>query len=87
MGEISDNEPEYLTAEIVQQHMEDTMKCPHLNRWVVATCRVGEKIYVPSVFQLQEYCKTREHKRCPFFVKNVSENKKADPQIPAREYA
>jgi hypothetical protein len=87
VGEIPAKERGYFAAESIHQDMEETMKCPHLHRWTVATCKIGDRIYVPSVFQLQEYCKTRGHKRCPFFVKNVSENRKVNAQIPAREYA
>lgn len=67
--------------------MEEIMKCPHLRRWTVAACRIDEKVYVPSVFQLEEYCKTREHKKCPFFVKYCSESKRVNAQVPVREYA
>ncbi|HUO76468.1 MAG TPA: hypothetical protein VMU21_02730 [Thermodesulfovibrionales bacterium] len=63
------------------------MKCPHLNRWIVATCKIDDRTYVPSVFQLDEYCKTGGHKRCPFFVKNVSEKKETSGQVPVGEYA
>jgi hypothetical protein len=66
------------------------MKCPHLNRWIVATCKIDERTYAPSLFQLNEYCKTKVHKRCPFFVKNVSKmnrKKGASTPIPAGEYA
>jgi len=62
------------------------MKCPHLRRWTVAACKIDDRVYVPSVFQLEEYCKKREHKRCPFFMKYCSE-KNVNAQIPVREYA
>lgn len=81
MGEISDKEPGRFTAEILYQYMEGTMKCPHLNRWIVATCKIEERIYVPSVFQLNEYCKTRGHKKCPFFVTNVRAKKETTDQV------
>lgn len=69
--------------------MEEIMKCPHLKRWFVATCKIEEMnmIYVPSAFQLQEYCKTKGHKKCPFFIKNLSENEEMNGQVPVREYA
>ena len=87
MGEAPTKWCEYSKAEIPCPYMEEIMKCPHLRRWTVAACRIDEKVYVPSVFQLEEYCKTREHKKCPFFVKYCSENKKVNAQVPVREYA
>jgi hypothetical protein len=67
--------------------MEAIMKCPYLKRWLVATCMIEDKIYVPSIFQLQEYCKTKGHKKCPFFMKNFSEKEEVNGRIPVSEYA
>ncbi len=63
------------------------MKCPHLRRWTVAACRIDKKVYVPSVFQLEEYCRTGEHKKCPFFLKNTGGKREVHGRIPVREYA
>ncbi len=63
------------------------MKCPHLKSWTIAACKIDEKMYVPSVFQLEEYCRTRAHKKCPFFVKNISRNREVNNGIAVREYA
>lgn len=87
MGEAPTKWCGYLRAEISCQYMEEVMKCPHLRRWSVAACRIDEKVYVPSVFQLEEYCKKREHKKCPFFVKYYSENKKVNAQNPVQDCA
>ncbi|MCL4475998.1 MAG: hypothetical protein M1508_07210 [Nitrospirae bacterium] len=46
-----------------------TMKCPQLNRRPVAACKVLDGTYVPSEFQLQEYCKSKKHKKCPFYAR------------------
>jgi len=48
------------------------MKCPHLIKWVSFACKAGEKLYFPSHFQLQEYCKKKEHKKCPFYLKSIN---------------
>jgi len=45
------------------------MKCPHLIQWVTFACKAKDKLYFPSPFQLQEYCKQEEHKKCPFNLK------------------
>jgi len=43
------------------------LKCPYLTKWIIFTCQAGEVPYVPSLFQLEEYCKSKQHKKCPFF--------------------
>ncbi len=68
-------------------HLEEIMKCPHLNHWIVATCKIDGRIYVPSVFQLHEYCRTRGYKKCPFFVKDSSKIKEVNGRNPVGEYA
>jgi hypothetical protein len=87
MGEAPSKWCEYSTAEISYPYMEAVMKCPHLRRWTVAACRIDEKVYVPSVFQLEEYCKTRGHRRCPFFVKHMNAEREVSARMPVREYA
>jgi hypothetical protein len=49
------------------------MKCPYLEKWVVSVCKAeGDTYtYVPSNFELQEYCRTKAHKKCPLFLKNM----------------
>jgi hypothetical protein len=50
------------------------MKCPHLTKWLLFTCKGTDTLYFPSPFQLEEYCKRKEHRKCPFFMGNVSHN-------------
>jgi hypothetical protein len=64
--------------------MEDPMKCPHLNRWIVATCKIGERIYLPSVFQLEEYCRTKDHKKCPFLVRDARAKRETTDEVPVQ---
>jgi hypothetical protein len=47
------------------------MKCPHLIKWLSFACKAQEKLYFPSPFQIQEYCKRKYHKRCPFYSDNA----------------
>jgi hypothetical protein len=47
------------------------MKCPHLIKWVVSSCKAPEKTYIPSPFELEEYCMTKEHRKCPFYLRGV----------------
>jgi len=50
------------------------IKCPHIMRWVSFFCRADKEIYPPSFFQLNEYCMTKEHLKCPFFVRIAEKN-------------
>ncbi len=51
------------------------MKCPNLEKWVILNqCNASVSnesgkgaYYIPSIFQLEEYCKTKQFTRCPFF--------------------
>ncbi len=44
------------------------MKCPHLADWMYKACEATKKPYIPSPFQLKEYCKTEYHVKCPFYL-------------------
>ncbi len=43
------------------------MKCPYLKHMELPTCRAGNKMYIPTLFEFDDYCTTREHKKCPFY--------------------
>jgi hypothetical protein len=46
-------------------------KCPNLDEWtgwVILVCNAGEKPYVPSVFELNEYCRKKCFFKCPFYA-------------------
>ncbi len=60
---------------------EESMSCPHLNLWRVITCKIGDRIYIPSIYQLREYCETRWHKRCPFNIKRITEKNEEENKI------
>jgi hypothetical protein len=47
------------------------MKCPHLMKWVRASCEAFEKPYLPSMFELEEYCRRKDHRKCPFYLRNT----------------
>ena len=47
------------------------MKCPHLQKWVVSVCKADADPYVPSNFQLHEYCRTKRHNKCPLYSKDM----------------
>lgn len=50
------------------------MKCPHLMKWLSYSCKANEKPYFPSSFQIDEYCKGKFYKKCPFIIKKGQRN-------------
>ena len=44
------------------------MSCPHLLNWTVSYCRADDKPYIPSIYELQEYCTIGAHERCPLYI-------------------
>ena len=51
---------------------EDTsMRCPYLidseDRDERAECTATERFFEPSVFEMEEYCTTALHRRCPLY--------------------
>jgi hypothetical protein len=53
---------------------ENKMRCPHLIKWITFLCKAKDEVYFPSSFQLDEYCKKKEHSKCPFFARNSFSN-------------
>jgi hypothetical protein len=47
------------------------MKCTHLVQGSILSCRALERPYVPSLFQLAEYCRRSEYRKCPFYLESV----------------
>jgi len=48
------------------------MKCRHLTaRRYIPACSALDKPYLPSLFELGEYCKTIDHRKCPFYFREV----------------
>ena len=44
------------------------MYCSYLKGNYVVSCRATKEVYVPSGFELEEYCRSIRHKVCPFYV-------------------
>jgi hypothetical protein len=46
---------------------ETIMKCPYITGKYRLSCTAHGKaeVYVPSLFELEEYCKNTRHSRCP----------------------
>ena len=41
--------------------------CGHLDRESLTECLIGNRIYSPTDFQLDTYCMSLSHKRCPYY--------------------
>ncbi len=51
---------------------EGRMKCAHLiTSCGMSACSALDNPYVPSLFELTEYCKRNEHRKCPFYLKGI----------------
>ncbi len=56
-----------------------TVKCPNLVEWVnwtILLCKAGDKPYVPTLSELDEYCKSEDYNKCFFYLDLI--NKKKD---------
>jgi len=49
------------------------MNCPFLYGTYLLSCKSSRDVYVPSAFELEEYCKSRRHKICPYYCKVMSD--------------
>ncbi len=45
------------------------MYCPFLSGDYMLFCRASRESYIPSNFELDEYCKVERYKMCPFYCK------------------
>ncbi len=43
------------------------MQCSFLEGKRILSCRSLGAVYIPSMFELNEYCTQDKHKKCPFF--------------------
>ncbi|MEJ2184263.1 MAG: hypothetical protein P8Y66_12200 [Nitrospirota bacterium] len=45
------------------------MKCPLLEGNYISCCHASRDIYVPSGFELKEYCTTSTYRACPLYLR------------------
>lgn len=43
------------------------LRCPYLTGKYLISCSVSREPYVPSAFEIQEYCISGRHSMCPFY--------------------
>jgi hypothetical protein len=53
------------------------MKCHRLSGSRILYCTASGLVYVPSLFELAEYCKTSRHDNCPHMKHQTQERKAA----------
>ena len=41
------------------------MKCPHLSDTRIVSCTADRAVYIPSLFELEEYCNSTHYIKCP----------------------
>ena len=58
------------------------MKCPFATGEYMLSC-AAHQAYVPSMFELDEYCKTTRHTLCPFFIKKYADSPYYLSAVPA----
>jgi|GEM_PF-5022298 len=49
------------------------MKCNYLYGRYMLACKAGPRSYVPSSFEIEEYCKTGRHRVCPLYFMHEGE--------------
>ena len=51
------------------------IKCPNLVEWldrVILSCEKSDRAYVPTLSELQRYCKSKGFQKCPYYVDSVN---------------
>ena len=47
------------------------MACRFFFGKYLLSCNAGPRAYMPSDFEMREYCRSSRHKICPFYVKTA----------------
>jgi hypothetical protein len=50
------------------------LTCNFLSDKHLLICTAGDGSFVPSAFEIEEYCKTKLHKICPIYCKHSCKN-------------
>jgi hypothetical protein len=59
------------------------MECPHLAGELMKYCVAEKAVYVPSIYELREYCNHQQHRTCQFYAR--SENSAASTSAAGAE--
>ena len=55
--------------------LTNTVKCFHLAKGVVSRCRANDKRHIPTLAQVVEYCRSKDHTKCSFYVRFIQTDK------------
>ena len=62
------------------------MGCKHLNQfsasqfeWSISSCSANDRLYLPSIYELDSFCKDSEHNKCPVLLKGTCSLNDATP--------
>jgi len=53
------------------------MVCPYLSGLYIKYCIAEKYDYVPSIYELREYCKARQHRVCRYYLRTDDGDKRA----------
>ena len=56
------------------------MRCTFFIGNYVFSCNAGKRVYVPSIFEMREYCKQIQYRICPHYM-NAKEHRPLPPRI------
>jgi len=48
------------------------MKCPHLIKWVIETCKAACQPYVPSLSELEGNSRNKDYGKCSFYRRDIA---------------
>jgi hypothetical protein len=51
------------------------MQCPYLKGKKIITCMVNGGVYVPSISELEQYCRSEKYEECPLLRKFANADK------------
>jgi hypothetical protein len=48
---------------------ETHMECPHFNGVFMKYCVAEKEVYIPSIYEIREYCQFIQHRVCPHYMR------------------
>ena len=51
------------------------MPCPFLRGNYMLSCKALREVYIPSTYELDEYCRHGQHTMCPFYCKREADGR------------
>jgi len=63
---------------------EEAMKCPFQAGNYLLSCKANGAVYVPSLYEFQEYCKSNQYKICPLYLDATTMYNRPAKLVPPR---